>query len=81
MAHPPAQRPQTPPRHPQTRPLPLTPTHRKEETTMSKERWRPVVGYEGIYEVSDQGRVRSLDRIITQHDGMKRPMRGRILRQ
>ncbi|MDK7147208.1 NUMOD4 motif-containing HNH endonuclease [Corynebacterium kroppenstedtii] len=48
---------------------------------MSKERWRPVVDYEGIYEVSDQGRVRSLDRIITQHDGMKRPMRGRILRQ
>lgn len=48
---------------------------------MSKERWRPVVGYEGIYEVSDQGRVRSLDRIITQHDGMKRPMRGRILQQ
>lgn len=25
------------------------------------EEWRPVVGYEGFYEVSDQGRVRSLD--------------------
>jgi hypothetical protein len=24
------------------------------------ERWRPVVGYEGLYEVSDRGRVRSL---------------------
>lgn len=24
--------------------------------------WRPVVDYEGLYEVSDQGRVRSLDR-------------------
>jgi hypothetical protein len=24
------------------------------------ERWRPVVGWEGLYEVSDQGRVRSL---------------------
>lgn len=24
------------------------------------EEWRPVVGYEGYYEVSDQGRVRSL---------------------
>lgn len=24
------------------------------------ERWRPVVGYEGLYEVSDQGQVRSL---------------------
>lgn len=24
------------------------------------ENWRAVVGYEGLYEVSDQGRVRSL---------------------
>ena len=24
------------------------------------EQWRPVVGWEGLYEVSDQGRVRSL---------------------
>lgn len=29
------------------------------------ERWLPVPGYEGVYEVSDQGRVRSLDRITT----------------
>jgi len=39
------------------------------------ERWLPVVGYEGVYEVSDQGRVRSLNR-ITRH-GHKR--RGQIL--
>lgn len=26
-----------------------------------QELWRPVVGYEGLYEVSDHGRVRSLD--------------------
>lgn len=25
-----------------------------------KEKWKPVAGYEGLYEVSDQGRVRSL---------------------
>lgn len=25
--------------------------------------WLPVVGYEGSYEVSDQGRVRSIDRV------------------
>ena len=30
---------------------------------MTEERWRPVVGFEGSYEVSDQGRVRSLDRL------------------
>ena len=28
------------------------------------EEWRAVVGYEGLYEVSDMGRVRSLDRIL-----------------
>jgi len=27
------------------------------------ERWRPVAGYEGFYEVSDKGNVRSLDRV------------------
>lgn len=32
---------------------------------MEEEIWRPVKGYEGIYEVSDMGRVRSLDRVIT----------------
>lgn len=26
------------------------------------ESWKPVVGYEGLYEVSDMGRVRSLDK-------------------
>lgn len=31
--------------------------------TQGTEEWLPVVGYEGIYEVSDQGNVRSLDRI------------------
>lgn len=31
---------------------------------MSTEEWRPVVGYEGAYEVSSIGRVRSLDREI-----------------
>lgn len=33
------------------------------ETT---ERWLPVVGYEGLYEVSDHGRARSLDRLTPQ---------------
>ena len=29
---------------------------------MTAEKWKPVVGYEGLYEVSDQGRMRSLSR-------------------
>lgn len=46
------------------------------------EEWRPVVGYEGAYEVSDMGRVRSLDRPIPhgRYPGKTRIMRGRVLR-
>lgn len=39
------------------------------------ERWRPVRDFEGLYEVSDLGRVRSLDRI--RSSGM--PLRGRVM--
>lgn len=46
----------------------------------SLERWRPVVGYEGLYEVSDQGRVRSLDRVAFLQGRHKRPSRGRVLK-
>lgn len=31
-----------------------------------QELWHPVVGYEGLYEVSSLGRVRSLDRVTRQ---------------
>jgi hypothetical protein len=44
-----------------------------------QEVWRPVVGFEGLYEVSDQGRVRSLSRYVTIGNGNKRWYEGRIL--
>ena len=31
---------------------------------MIEEVWKPVVGYEGYYEISNLGNVRSVDRII-----------------
>lgn len=50
-----------------------------------REQWRPVVGYEGRYEVSSQGRVRSLDRLISNPlpSGTIRRQRiaGRVLKQ
>lgn len=43
------------------------------------ERWRHVVGYEGLYEVSDHGRVRSVDRDILHSSGMVQHRRGKML--
>lgn len=47
---------------------------------MTAERWLPVVGWEAFYEVSDWGRVRSIDRPVRGKGGLPRNIRGRILR-
>ncbi len=44
------------------------------------EMWLPVVGHEGFYEVSDAGRVRSIDREFIRADGRRQPRRGRVLK-
>ena len=43
------------------------------------EQWRPIPGYGDLYEVSDCGRVRSLDRLTETRSG-PRKYRGRCLR-
>lgn len=45
---------------------------------MQSTEWRPVVGYEGSYEVSDDGQIRSVDRIVRKKDGTSQKYRGRI---
>ena len=45
-----------------------------------KEQWRDVVGYSGYYEVSNLGRVRSVDRIITSTGRSSQTLKGRILK-
>ena len=47
---------------------------------MKEEIWKPVIGYEKLYEVSDLGRVRSVDRFV--HHGLTRikKMKGRVLK-
>lgn len=47
---------------------------------MTEENWLPIPGWEGVYEVSDLGRIRSLDRVVTFRDGRRYFYRGRILR-
>lgn len=44
---------------------------------MTDEEWRPVVGYEGYYEVSDLGRVRSVDRV----SNIGRRLKGKAMKQ
>lgn len=41
--------------------------------------WKTVNGYEGLYEVSNKGRVRSLDKIVPKWDG-QRLLKGKILK-
>lgn len=45
----------------------------------TQEQWRPVVGYEGHYEVSDHGRVRSLDRFVDTASGRRQYVAGRVI--
>lgn len=42
---------------------------------MSEEIWRPIKGYEGLYEVSNMGRVRSLD----WYDILGRKRKGKLI--
>lgn len=50
-------------------------------TRTDHEEWRPIPCYEGRYSVSDQGKVRSEDRIIVTASGIQKRARGRILVQ
>jgi hypothetical protein len=47
---------------------------------VTEEIWKAVVGFEGFYEVSNLGRVRSLARVITTKHGVEKRPTGRILR-
>lgn len=47
---------------------------------MMKEVWKDIVGYEGIYQVSNKGRIRSLDRYILHSNGFKYFYKGLILK-
>lgn len=43
-------------------------------------RWLPIPGTDGMYEASDEGRIRSVDRRVERTDGRFRLLRGRTLK-
>ena len=43
--------------------------------------WKDIEGYEGLYQVSNLGRVRGLDRMVFNKRGSKTIVNGRILKQ
>lgn len=40
--------------------------------------WKDIKGYEGLYQVSNLGRVRSVDRYVKQKEGFYQYIKGRI---
>lgn len=50
-----------------------------EQAKARLENWKPVVGYEGFYEVSDLGRVRSVARQVRHPRGGLKLVRERLL--
>lgn len=60
-------------------PAKYVPASYDEVTDLPGEEWRPVAGYEGLYEVSDAGRVKSLNRVVVGSNGIERRVHGKLL--
>ena len=45
------------------------------------EEWRQIEGYEGYYEVSNLGNIRSVDRVVPQKNNCVKAIHGRLIRQ
>lgn len=43
------------------------------------EEWKDIYGYEGFYQVSNHGRIRSLDRVIIDIIGRRHPIKGQFI--
>lgn len=47
---------------------------------MVEEKWLDIKGFEGLYQVSNMGRVKSFDKTIIQKNGTTRFIKGRIMK-
>jgi len=43
-------------------------------------KWKPIKGYEGLYEISDIGLVRSLDRKVRYRESRTKKIKGQLLK-
>jgi len=50
-----------------------------EQPTSTTEHWKTIPGWEGYYEASDHGRIRSVDRIV-QRKGRDMHLRGKVIK-
>lgn len=48
---------------------------------LTNEIWKPIIGYEGLYEVSSLARIRTVERIFIKINGQKIVIKERILKQ
>ena len=46
---------------------------------MEKEIWKDILGYEGSYQISTHGRVKSLDRYVVYSNDSVRFYKGKIV--
>jgi hypothetical protein len=42
--------------------------------------WKDVIGYEEMYQISNLGRVKSLNRLVSQKNGVKKKIKERVLK-
>jgi hypothetical protein len=52
----------------------------KPDEVIPDEQWVSAIGYDDCYEVSDYGRVRSINRIVNTGHSAKRRIKGRVLK-
>ncbi len=45
-----------------------------------QEIWKPIKGYEGLYEVSNLGRIKSLERIVNTNFGKPQLQKEKIIK-
>lgn len=48
--------------------------------TVTTEEWKDIPGFEGMYQASSLGRIRSLDRYVGHNYGGKKMLTGRVMR-